>query len=103
MLCEELKKPAEYLKNKKKGDNEMFELYNFLTDESQEKIKKQLEEAESRGKIEGKIEGIAETIINNIKSLMTNLHLTAENAINALNIPKEEQEFYLSQLQPNTP
>ena len=29
MLCEELKKPAEYLKNKKKGDNEMFELYNF--------------------------------------------------------------------------
>ena len=43
------------------------------------------------------------TIINNIKSLMTNLHLTAENAINALNIPKEEQEFYLSQLQPNTP
>ncbi len=81
----------------------MFELYNFLTDESQEKIKKQLEEAESRGKIEGKIEGIAETIINNIKSLMTNLHLTAENAINALNIPKEEQEFYLSQLQPNTP
>ena len=95
MLCEELKKPAEYLKNKKKGDNEMFELYNFLTDESQEKIKKQLENS--------KKEGMAEAIINNIKSLMTNLHLTAENAINALNIPKEEQEFYLSQLQPNTP
>ena len=71
------------------------------------KNKKQLEEAESRGKIEGKIEGerlgMINTIINNIKSLMTNLHLTAENAINALNIPKEEQEFYLSQLQPNTP
>ena len=29
---------------------------------------------------------------------MTNLHLTAENAINALNIPKEEQKFYLAQL-----
>ena len=73
----------------------MFELYNFLTDESQEKIKKQLENS--------KKEGMAEAIINNIRSLMTNLHLTAENAINALNIPKEEQEFYLSQLQPNTP
>ena len=103
MLCEELKKPAEYLKNKKKGDNEMFELYNFLTDESQEKIKKQLENSKNEGIKEGERLGMINTIINNIKSLMTNLHLTAENAINALNIPKEEQEFYLSQLQPNTP
>ena len=94
MLCGELKQLAEYLKDKKKGEDEMFELYNFLTDESQEKIKKQLKEAESRGKNEG----IAETVINNIKSLMTNLHMTAENAINALNIPKEEQKFYLAQL-----
>lgn len=53
MLCEELKQPAEYFKDKKKGEDEMFELYNFLTDESQEKIKKQLKEAESRGKNEG--------------------------------------------------
>lgn len=94
MLCDELRQTAEYLKDKKKGEDEMFELYNFLTDESQEKIKKQLKEAESRGKNEG----IAETVINNIKSLMTNLHMTAENAINALNIPKEEQKFYLAQL-----
>ena len=81
----------------------MFELYNFLTDESQEKIKKQLENSKNEGIKEGERLGMINTIINNIKSLMTNLHLTAENAINALNIPKEEQEFYLSQLQPNTP
>ena len=79
-----------------------FELYQFLTDESQEKIKKQLEEAESKGIAEGeKIgekRGMANAIINNIKSLMENLHMTAENAIKALNIPQEEQDFYLTQL-----
>ena len=90
MLCEELKKPAEYLKNKKKGENERFELYNFLTDESQEKIKKQLEEAESRGTIK--------TIINSIKSLMETMNITAEKAMNALKIPNEEHNFYLAQL-----
>ena len=98
MLCEELKKPAEYLKNKKKGENEMFELYNFLTDESQEKIKKQLENSKNEGIVEGEKLGMAKSLLNSIKSLMTNLHLTAENAVNALNIPKEEQSFYLAQL-----
>ena len=36
MLCEELRKPAEYFKNKKKGDNKMYDIdiFDLLTDES---------------------------------------------------------------------
>ena len=49
---------------------------------------------------EAKREGMVEAIINNIKSLMENLHMTAENAIKALNIPQEEQDFYLAKLEP---
>lgn len=49
---------------------------------------------------EAKKEGMIEAIVNNIKSLMTNLNMTAENAIKILNIPQEEQDFYLAKLNP---
>ena len=68
-----------------------------------EKQAKQAEKQAKQAKQQGKLEGMAEAIINNIKSLMQNLNMTAENAIKALNIPPEKHEFYLAQLQPNTP
>ena len=70
---------------------------------AEEKARKQAEKQAKQAKQQGKLEGIAEAIINNIKSLMQNLNMTAENAIKTLNIPPEKHEFYLAQLQPNTP
>ena len=60
----------------------------------------------AKGKIEGRAEGRAEgeklgmanAIINNIKSLMETMNLTAEKAMKSLKIPEEEHNFYLTQL-----
>ena len=63
MLCEELRKPAEYFKNKKKGENEMYkdiDIFDLLTDESKEKIMKELKEAKVEAKKDGLAEGRAE-------------------------------------------
>ena len=49
MLCDELRQTAEYFKDKKKEEEEMEKLFQFITDESKEKILKQLNEAESKG------------------------------------------------------
>lgn len=49
MLCSELKKPAEYLKDKKKGEDEMLALSEFLTDESKANILRQIEEGKNKG------------------------------------------------------
>lgn len=70
---------------------------------AEEKARKQAEKQAKQAKQQGKLEGMAEAIINNIKSLMQNLNMTAENAIKALNLPPEKHEFYLAQLQANTP
>ena len=53
------------------------------------------EEAEKRG--------FVKSLLNSIKSLMENANYTVEQAMKILNIPQEEQEFYLSKLQPKTP
>ncbi len=134
MLCEELRKPAEYFKNKKKGENEMYkdiDIFDLLTDESKEKIMKELKEAKAEAKKDGRAEGlvegraegeklgiakgeklgiekgeklgIAKSLLNSIKSLMETMNVTAEKAMKALKIPQEEHEFYLAQLQSNTP
>ena len=134
MLCEELRKPAEYFKNKKKGDDEMYkdiDIFDLLTDESKESVMKQLKEAKAEakkdglaeGRAEGRAEGeklgiekgeklgiekgeklgIAKSLLNSIKSLMETMNVTAEKAMKALKIPQEEHEFYLAQLQSNTP
>ena len=101
MLCEELKKPAEYLKNKKKGVNEMFELYQFLTDESQEKIKKQLEEAESKGIAEGeKIgekRGMANAFLETAKNLLK-LGIPNDKIAEATKLSLEEVQALSAQM-----
>ena len=53
MLCNELRQTAEYFKDKIKGEEEMEKLFQFITDESKEKILKQIKNAKSEGKNEG--------------------------------------------------
>ena len=104
-----------------------IDIFDLLTDESKEKIMKELKEAKAEakkdgraeglveGRAEGRVEGeklgiekgeklgIAKSLLNSIKSLMETMNVTAEKAMKALKIPQEEQEFYLAQLQSNTP
>ena len=108
-----------------------IDIFDLLTDESKEKIMKELKEAKAEAKKDGRAEGlvegraegeklgiakgeklgiekgeklgIAKSLLNSIKSLMETMNVTAEKAMKALKIPQEEQEFYLAQLQSNTP
>ena len=51
------------------------------------------------GKQQGIKQGKFETTLANIQSLITTLSLTAEKAMDALNIPLEERAQYLPKLQ----
>ena len=51
------------------------------------------------GKQQGIKQGKFETTLANIQSLITTLSLTAEKAMDALNIPQEERAQYLPKLQ----
>ena len=59
-----------------------------------------LRDIEEEARAEGEKIGMANAIINNIKSLMETMNVTAEKAMNALKIPQEEQSFYLAKLEP---
>ena len=60
------------------------------------------EEGRAEGKAEGKVEGVAigkeQTLISSIKSLMKNLGLTIEQAMDALSIPAESRARLQAQL-----
>ena len=43
------------------------------------------------------------TLLDSIKHLMQNLGLTVEQAMTALNIPAEEQNYYLNLINDQTP
>lgn len=51
------------------------------------------------GKIEGRIEGQVEEKTNNLRAIMTNLKLTAEAAMDVLDVPQEERAQYREKLQ----
>ncbi len=50
------------------------------------------------GKIEGKLEGRLEAKMESIRALMQNLHLSAEEAMESIGIPKDEQDEYIKML-----
>ena len=101
---EEERKKAEIEIEKAKKEAEI-EIENAKKEakKARKQAEKQAKKAEKQAKQQGKLEGMAEAIINNIKSLMETMNVTAEKAMNALKIPQEEHEFYLAQLRPNTP
>ena len=55
-------------------------------------------EGRAEGRKEGRAEGRDETLLQNIQNLMVNLKMTAEQVMNALCIPGEEQPKYLAML-----
>ncbi len=49
-------------------------------------------------KNDGIKEGRMEGILNSIKSLMKTLNLSAEQAMNALEVPEDKRAYYLAQI-----
>ena len=61
-------------------------------------LKQQRREGYNEGKAEGKAEGQDSERLNSIRNLMESLHLTAQQAMDALKIPVKEQSKYASQI-----
>ena len=60
-----------------------------------EGMEKGMEKGRAEGMEKGRAEGIMLGVTNNIKQLMVNLKMTAEQAMNALGIPQQEQAEYM--------
>ncbi len=61
-------------------------------------LKQGREEGMKAGFNQGTVQGRMEGILFAVKNLQTSLHLTAEQAMEALSIPEEERVFYVEQL-----
>ncbi len=61
-------------------------------------IKEIKEEGRLEGREEGREEGRAETIVDSIHKLMRTMKLTAQQAMEALEIPPADQQRYLTML-----
>ena len=59
-------------------------------------FKDEIVEAAEKAAAKGKAEGQEKTLIENIRSLMETLNLTAKQAMDALKVPASEQEKYLA-------
>ena len=57
------------------------------------------EEAQAEGRAQGMAQGMAQGVLNSLRAVMTSLSYTAEQAMDVLNIPANERQKYLSQLQ----
>ena len=51
------------------------------------------------GRTEGRAEGCEFKLLENLRAVMTNLNLSAEQAMEALNVPQEERAEYMEKLQ----
>ena len=72
-------------------EGEVTEMCN-LSDVLEERA---MEKGRAEGMEKGMQKGIMLGVTNNIKQLMVNLKMTAEQAMNALGIPKQEQAEYM--------
>ena len=71
-------------------------MFTFVDKEKQ--LARLMNEEREEGREEGRVEGIDQSRIEGIKSLMNTLTMTAQEAMEALNIPLSEQSRYLSKL-----
>jgi hypothetical protein len=76
---------------KMKGDLQMCEALEKL-------MKKEIDAKVALGRAEGKAEGRQDALLSSIKNLMASMKFTAEQAMNALGIPQDEQIFYTAKL-----
>ena len=77
-------------------------LEEFMKDELDRREKQGiaigLAEGEARGEIKGRAEATEEVTIANIRNIMKNLKITAEQAMEALGIAKKDYKKYMTML-----
>ena len=88
MYNEVLAKRVERIKTKKEGEREMGKILDEIKNEG-------IEIGIVKGEQKGLLIGREETKILSIQSIMENLNLTVQQAMEALNIPPNEQEHYI--------
>ena len=100
--CESQDVMREYLESKEWELMDMID-FEFDINEAKEVWREEamaIGEArgEARGMVRGRAEGEEIERINNLRSIMQTLNLTAQQAMDALKIPQEEQEKYASMI-----
>ena len=88
MYFEDLKNTAKIFKGTEGGRNTMCNAIEDL-------VVAERAESEAKGRAEGRAEGKKETRIESIKNIMRNFNVTAEKAMQALEIPADERAIYL--------
>ena len=75
-----------------------YNMNAYLNEYGDKKMAEGLAEGIGKGRAEGKAEGRAEgteqTFLENIRSIMKNLNISLERALELLNVPKSEYEKY---------
>ena len=72
--------------------------YYKETQEGVEYMCKAFEEVRAEGRVEGRVEGRQEKELSNVRTLMETMSLTAQQAMDALRVPAEEQAKYAKML-----
>ncbi|MBR2124356.1 MAG: hypothetical protein IJ934_04170 [Acetobacter sp.] len=91
----ELAKRVDYFKGKEQGVSAMCDLMeNFLA----KREAKALEEGRVEGRVEGRAEGRVEEQLRSIKILMQKMNMTAQAAMDMMEIDKATQSHYLARL-----
>lgn len=97
-----MKRVQEYILNKKaetrKGVRQIMGGH-VLESWKEEMIRIGRTEGRTEGHAEGRTEGRVEKLLENLRAVMVNLNLTAEKAMDVLNVPQEERADYMQQLQ----
>jgi hypothetical protein len=89
---------AEYRKAREE-DMHMNEAIEWLCqDIIEEKVAAGKAEGKAAGLAEGKVAGKQDALLSSIKNLMKSMKLTAEQAMDAIGIPVDEQAFYSAKL-----
>lgn len=91
-------KSKELIQIKERTGGEEQDMCQALREWAEEERKEGRSEGILEGKAEGKAEGKVEQQLANLQTIMKNLKLTAENAMDVLEIPQEERAQYIANL-----
>jgi len=93
MKHRQLAERVSFLKDNKRGVRKMCKLMEELTAEL---YKEELAEGIAKAKAEGRAEAEKNTLLDNIRSLMETMDMTAKQAMEVLRVPAEKQEEYVT-------
>lgn len=97
-LAGKYEKVKEGVKSTMGGKILNYEAKDILNQGRAEGRAESLAEGLAEGRAEGHTEGIVQATLSSIRNLMETMHLTVQQAMDALKIPASEQEKYASQL-----